>query len=119
MALSFRRLSAVLLATALLATAPFEAVMAQGGPTVGAPGGVSQTSPSNSDGFRAGGTGVIGTTRVSPDGTRVRPARQAARRRHQARRANTRQRQRAIAPAAAPAPGDASPAAPMPTTTPR
>lgn len=120
MVLSLRRSSIALFAATLPAAAPFEAVMAQGGPIVGAPGGVSQTAPSNSEGFTAGGTGVIGTTRVSPGGSTVQPARQRPRRWQQVRRAPSRPRPSATRPAAtAPVPGDAAPATPMPGIVPR
>lgn len=124
MILSLRTFPVVLLAATLLVTAPFEAAMAQGGPTVGTPGGASQTAPSNSEGFRAGGSGVVGSTQVAPStgtvgtGT-VRAAPQRQRRRQQARRTQPRPRAGAAVPAAtAPVPGDASPATPVPGTVP-
>lgn len=120
MTFSLRRFSTALFASAMLAAVPFEAAMAQGGPIVGAPGGVSQTAPSSSEGFTAGGTGVLGTTRVEPGGSTVRPARQRPRRRQQVRRVPSRPRPSAAAPAATPSvPGDAAPAASMPGTVPR
>lgn len=117
MASSSRCFPAVLLAASLFA-APFEAALAQGGPTIGAPGGASQTAPSNSEGFRAGGTGVVGNTQVAPTTGTVRPTPQRQRRRQQARRTQTRPRARAAA-ATAPVPGDAAPATPAPATVPR
>lgn len=118
MALPVRAFRAALLAASLLVAAPFEAVMAQGGPVVGAPGGASQTAPSNSEGFRAGGTGVIGSSQVAPRTGTVRPAPQRPRR-QQVRRTRPRPRPAATTPAAtAPVPGDAAPAAPFPGTVP-
>lgn len=118
MAFSRRLFPAAVLAASLFAT-PFEVALAQGGPTVGTPGGASQTAPSNSEGFRAGGTGVVGTTQVAPapatGAVRATPQRQ--RRRQHARRAQQRPRARAAAPAAA-VPGDAAPATPTPGTVP-
>lgn len=118
MAVLVRPFRAAFLAASLLAVAPFEAAMAQGGPVVGAPGGASQTAPSNSEGFRAGGTGVIGSTQVAPSTGTVRPAPRRPRR-QQVRRARPRPRPVATAPAAtAPVPGDAAPAAPLSGTVP-
>ncbi len=80
-----RRSSAVLLAAAL-AAGPAAAQVMPGSPTVGPVGGVaSTTAPSNSEGTPAGGTGVIGTTRVVPSATRASAPRHHVRRvRHRA-----------------------------------
>jgi hypothetical protein len=92
-----RRFSSMLLAAAAaagLSAGPAFAQVTPGGPTVGPAGGVaSTTAPSNSEGTPAGGTGVIGATRVGPSstastGTSVAPPRHHARRvRHRAHRA--------------------------------
>ena len=83
-----RRFSAVLLAAAVSAGPAF-AQATPGGPTVGPAGGVaSTTAPSNSEGTPAGGTGVIGTSRVGPGTTRASAPRHHVRRvRHRARHA--------------------------------
>ncbi len=92
-----RRFSTVLLAAAL-AAGPALAQVTPGSPTVGPAGGVaSTTAPSNSQGTPAGGTGVIGTTRVGPSTTAAStpdastgapaPRRRARRVRHRAHRA--------------------------------
>lgn len=80
-----RGFSAVLLAVAVAAV-PASAQVTLGGPTVGPAGGVaSTTAPSNSEGTPAGGTGVIGTTRVGPSTTRASTPRHHVRRvRHRA-----------------------------------
>ena len=80
-----RGFSATLLAAAL-AACPALAQVTPGSPAVGPAGGVaSTTAPSNSEGTPAGGTGVIGTTRVGPSATRVSAPRHHVRRvRHRA-----------------------------------
>ena len=92
------RLSAAALATFMTVSLAAEPVLAQitpGSPGVGPAGGVSSTTaPSNSQGTPAGGTGVVGTTRVGPstmapampmagtDTTMSEPPRRARRVRH-------------------------------------
>lgn len=64
-----RRLSSVLLAAAMVGALvePSVAQVSPGAPTVGPAGGTpSTTAPSNQDGTPAGGTGVVGQTRVGP-----------------------------------------------------
>lgn len=69
-----RRFSFMVLAVAV-AAGPAFAQVTPGSPTVGPAGGVaSTTSPSNSEGTPAGGTGVIATTRVGPGSTAGTPA---------------------------------------------
>lgn len=76
-----RRFSFMLLA-ATVAAGPAFAQVTPGSPTVGPAGGVSSTTaPSNSEGTPAGGTGVIGTTRVGPSSTSSTPSASAPRRR--------------------------------------
>jgi hypothetical protein len=88
-----RRFSSALLAAAMVAGLAAEPAFAQvtpGGALNGPAGGTATTTaPSNSEGTPAGGTGAIGTTRVSPGRTsatatphrrRVRHARQRAHR---------------------------------------
>lgn len=102
-----RRISSIVLASAMvigLAAEPAFAQVTPGGPLTGPAGGTpSTTAPSNSEGSPAGGTGVVGQSRVNPgasvgsrDGSAVstrratRPTaaqRRAARRRAAARRA--------------------------------
>jgi len=94
-----RRFSHALLAAAMVAGLAAEPAFAQvtpGGALNGPAGGTaSTTAPSNSEGTPAGGTGVIGTTRVGPSGeaastTTARRHRRARRRtRHAARPAAT------------------------------
>lgn len=54
------RLLTVAFATAIAVPLLSSAGLAQG--SVGAPGGVSNSSPGNSEGSSAGGTGTLGTT---------------------------------------------------------
>lgn len=102
-----RRISSIVLASAMvvgLAAEPAFAQVTPGAPLSGPAGGTpSTTAPSNSEGSPAGGTGVVGRSRVNPtpsfgstDGSAVaapratRPTaaqRRAARRRAAARRA--------------------------------
>lgn len=95
-----RRVSSMLLAAAMVAGLAAEPAFAQitpGGALVGPAGGTgSTTSPSNSQGTPAGGTGVIGTTRVGPSGAAMSsdtpamapaPRHRGRRARHRARRA--------------------------------
>jgi hypothetical protein len=103
MAILSRRMSASLIAAAVLAVlaaAPSLAQVSPGGARVGPAGGTpSTTAPSNSEGTPAGGTGVIGQTQVGGGGyqagsadtytpqRRVRRARTARRNRRSVRRA--------------------------------
>ncbi len=63
-----RRLSSLMLATAMVGALVIEPAFAQvtpGAPTVGPAGGVSSTSaPSNSEGTPSGGTGNLGGNRI-------------------------------------------------------
>lgn len=88
MASMTRRFSFALLAAVMvggLAAVPVYAQVTPGGALVGPAGGTpSTTAPSNNEGTPAGGTGVIGTTRVGPGGDAATLAR-ARRHRHRAR----------------------------------
>ena len=68
-----RRISSIVLASAMvvgLAAEPAFAQVTPGGPLSGPAGGTpSTTAPSNSEGTPAGGTGVIGRTNVAPSPT--------------------------------------------------
>ena len=67
MSLSIRRTITLAAAAVLALSLAAEPVFAQA--TVGPAGGVaSTTAPSNSQGTPAGGTGVLSTTRVGPNG---------------------------------------------------
>lgn len=89
-----RRFSSALLAAAMVAGLAVEPVFAQvvpGGALNGPAGGTaSTTAPSNSEGTPAGGTGVLGTTRVGPGSpastARATPRRRVRHARHRARR---------------------------------
>lgn len=66
-----RRISSVLLATAMVASLaePALAQVSPGAATVGPAGGTpSTTAPSNNEGTPSGGSGVIGQTRTGPGG---------------------------------------------------
>lgn len=88
-----RRLFSVLLAAAVIAgsAVPALAQVTPGTALNGPAGGTaSTTAPSNSEGTPAGGTGVVGTTRVGPSARTTRasaPRRHTQRVRHRARRA--------------------------------
>jgi len=75
MASTTRRLSSALLAAAMVAGLAAEPAFGQitpGGAITGPAGGTaSTTAPSNSEGTPAGGTGVVGSSRVGPGGTAV------------------------------------------------
>ena len=65
------RLLTIAAVMASLSIVPAFAQVSPSGPTVGPAGGVATTtSPSNSEGTPAGGTGVVGNTRVGPSTVR-------------------------------------------------
>ena len=72
MSVSIRRTMTIAAAALMALSVAAEPVLAQA--TVGPAGGVgSTTAPSNSAGTPAGGTGVISTTRVGPNGVTQAP----------------------------------------------
>lgn len=71
-----RRLAAAFIATAVIGSMAIDDAAFAQAPMVGPAGGVATTTaPSNSEGTPAGGTGVVGSTRVGPSG--VAPAQMA------------------------------------------